>query len=75
MNDHICNEDVPFISDPSNYAKSPLFCQLNLLLLKHELLLDLGHVLICLDHLCIVVDRPQPRGTSLVKALYGFLGS
>ena len=51
----------------------PFLGQLNLFLLKHELLLDLGHVLVRLDHLRVVVGGPQPRGARLLKLPDGLL--
>lgn len=54
---------------------SPLFNSLHLLLLMHELLLDLGHVIITLDHFCVVVGWSLPWRASSLKLAYCLLCS
>ncbi len=51
----------------------PLFNSLHLLLLMHELLLDLGHVLIALHHFCVVVWWSLPWRASSLKFAYCLL--
>lgn len=51
------------------------FCRLiDLLLLVHEPVLDAGHLLVTLYHLCIVVRRPVPRHTRRLKPADGLTG-
>ena len=45
----------------------PLLYSLHLFLFVHKLLLDLGHVIITFDHLCIIVWRSLPWCASCLK--------